>query len=84
MPQIPKEFPHRNLYICRKLTIMSMNKKQVAQTVIAAIAAILILFWIFSPGGMSTSGRILGIVGNALLIASMIISYFAEEKKKKN
>ena len=51
---------------------------------IAAIAAILILFWIFSPGGMSTSGRSLGIVGNALIMASMIISYFAEEKKKKN
>ena len=27
---------------------------------------------------------ILGIVGNALIMASMIISYFAEEKKKKN
>ena len=84
MPQIPKEFPLRILYICRNLTIMSMNKKQVAQTVIAAIAAILILFWIFSPGGMSASGRILGIVGNALIMASMVISYFAEEKKKKN
>ena len=82
MPQIPKEFPHGNLYICRKLTIMSMNKKQVAQTAIAAIAAILILFWIFSPGKMST--RIIGIIGNALIMASMIISYFAEEKKKKN
>lgn len=61
---------------------MSMNKKQVAQTVIAAIAAILILFWIFSPGKMST--RIIGIIGNALIIASMVISYFAEEKRKKN
>ena len=61
---------------------MSMNKKQVAQTVIAAIAAILILFWIFSPGGMST--RIIGIVGNALIFISMAISYVAEEKKKKN
>ena len=61
---------------------MSMNKKQVAQTVIAAIAAILILFWIFSPGKMST--RIIGIIANALIITSMVLSYFAEEKKKKN
>ena len=58
-----------------------MNKKQVAQTVIAAIAAILILFWIFSPGKMSV--RIIGIIGNALIITSMVISYFAEEKRKK-
>jgi len=42
----------------------------------------LILFLVISPGwGID---KILGIVGNALVLASMILSYIGEEKRKKD
>ena len=60
---------------------MKMNKKQKAQVVIAVLALALIVFWLFSPGWEAS--KILGIIANALIITSMLISYLAEEKKKK-
>ena len=59
-----------------------MNKKQIAQTVIGAIALGLIVFWLFSKGPVA--GKVIGIVANALILASMVISYVAEEKRKKD
>ena len=58
-----------------------MNKRQVAQTVVGAIALILIIFWLLTP--VSFAAKILGIVANALILTSMVLSYIAEEKKKK-
>ena len=59
-----------------------MNKKQIAQAIIGAIALGLIVFWLISPG--PAAGRIIGILANALILASMVISYIAEEKRKKD
>ena len=58
-----------------------MNKRQIFQLVLAGIALALIIFWLISPGW--GAGKILGIIANALLILSMLLSYRAEEKMKK-
>jgi hypothetical protein len=57
-----------------------MNKKQIAQTIVGALALGLVIFWLLSPGW--AAGKLLGILANALVIASMVISFVAEEKKK--
>ena len=59
-----------------------MNKKQIAQTIIGVLSLILIIIWIFTP--VKLSHKILGIIANALLFTSMLISYIAEEKNKKS
>ena len=61
---------------------MSMNKKQIAQIVVAAASAILIIVWLCIPGW--ESGKIIGIIAAVLFILSMTLSYLAEEKKKKS
>ena len=58
-----------------------MNKKQKMQVALIIIAAILIVIWFVLPGCIET--RILGVISNALLILSMVLSYRAEEKNKK-
>lgn len=58
-----------------------MNKKQKAQVVIAVLALALIVFWLFNPGWEAS--KILGIIANALIFTSMLLSYLAEEEKKK-
>ena len=58
-----------------------MNKKQKMQVALIIIAAILIVIWFVLPGSIET--RILGVISNALLILSMVLSYRAEEKNKK-
>ena len=58
-----------------------LNKKQIGQIVIASLALVLIIVWIVMPGSIST--KAMGILANALLLVSMTMSFFAEEKKKK-
>lgn len=58
-----------------------LNGRQIGQIIIASIALVLIIVWIFMPGSIST--KALGLLANALLILSMVLSFIAEEKKKK-
>ena len=58
-----------------------LNGRQIGQIVIASVALVLIIVWIFLPGSIST--KALGLLANALLILSMVLSFIAEEKKKK-
>lgn len=59
-----------------------MNKKQIGQTIVGGLAIALIIVWIFTP--VPLTHKLLGILANVLLATSMLISYFAEEKNKKN
>ena len=57
-----------------------MNKKQKWQLGLAGCFVVLLILWLFEPGwGVS---KILGIIANALLLLSMLLSYRAEEKMK--
>ena len=58
-----------------------LNGRQIGQIVIASVALVLIIVWIFLPGSIST--KAVGLLANALLILSMVLSFIAEEKKKK-
>ncbi len=58
-----------------------LNGRQIGQIVIASVALVLIIVWIFLPGSIST--KAIGLLANALLILSMVLSFIAEEKKKK-
>ena len=60
---------------------MEMNKRQKLQVALSIVAALLIVFWLFIPGW--EAGKIMAIIGNALLITGMVLSYIAEEKKKQ-
>lgn len=60
---------------------MRMNKRQKMQVALIVIAAILLVIWLVLPGNIYT--RILGVISNALLILSMVLSYRAEEKNKR-
>ena len=59
-----------------------MNKKQKWQLGLAGSFVILLVLWLFEPGWRVT--KILGIISNALLLLSMLLSYRAEEKMKKD
>ena len=58
-----------------------MNKKQKWQLGLAGYLVVLLILWLFEPGWRVT--KILGIISNALLLLSMLLSYRAEEKIKK-
>lgn len=58
-----------------------MNKKQKMQLGLAGCFVILLALWLFEPGWRVS--KILGIISNALLLLSMLLSYRAEEKLKK-
>lgn len=58
-----------------------MNKKQKMQLGLAGCFIVLLILWLFEPGWRVT--KILGIISNALLLLSMLLSYRAEEKMKK-
>lgn len=60
---------------------MEMNKRQKLQVGLAILFAVLFIFWLFIPAPVSS--RILGLLSNALLLLSMVLSYRAEEKAKK-
>ena len=66
----------------KSYTEMSMNKRQVAQTIIGIGALILIIFWLFSPSRITL--KLLGIISMALVFTSMLLSFLAEEKKKRD
>jgi hypothetical protein len=57
-----------------------MNKRQKWQVVLAVLFAALLILWLIEPGWHIA--KILGLVGNALLLLSMLISYQAEKKNK--
>jgi hypothetical protein len=58
-----------------------MNNKQKWQLGLAGCFVVLLILWLFEPGWRVT--KILGIISNALLLLSMLLSYRAEEKMKK-
>ena len=58
-----------------------MNKRQKMQLILAGLAAVLLIFWLVYP--VEIGLKITGILSNALLILSMLLSYRAEEKMKK-
>ena len=58
-----------------------MNTRQKFQVALIILSAILLVFWVVSPG--IVPARILGVITCVLLILSMFISYRAEEKNKK-
>ena len=58
-----------------------MNKKQKWQLGLAGCFVVLLILWLFEPGWRVT--KILGIISNALLLISMLLSYRTEEKNKK-
>jgi hypothetical protein len=76
-PVIIAIFASNALPICFK-----MNKKQIAQLSLAGMALVLIVFWLIEPEWKAE--KILGIISSALLILSMLLSYSAEEKLKKD
>jgi hypothetical protein len=57
-----------------------MNKKQKWQLGLAGCFVVLLILWLFEPGWRVS--KILGIIANALLLLSMLLSYRAEEKMK--
>ena len=59
-----------------------MNKKQKWQLGLAGYFVVLLILWLFEPGWRVT--KILGIISSALLLLSMLLSYRAEEKMKKD
>ena len=60
---------------------MKMNKRQKLQVALGILFAVLLVIWVFIP--VNIYARILGVISNALLIFSMVLSYRAEEKNKK-
>lgn len=60
---------------------MNMNKRQKMQVALAILFAALFLFWLFTATPIYQ--RVLGCLGNALGLLSMVLSYRAEEKNKK-
>ena len=58
-----------------------MNRKQKMQLALAGCFVVLLILWLFEPGWRAS--KILGIISNALLLISMLLSYRAEEKRKK-
>ena len=58
-----------------------MNRKQKMQLGLAGCFIVLLILWLFEPGWRVS--KILGIISNALLLISMLLSYRTEEKNKK-
>jgi hypothetical protein len=58
-----------------------MNKRQKMQVVLAVLFAILFIFWLFTP--VPLGQKIISLIGNALGILAMVLSYLGEEKNKK-
>lgn len=57
------------------------NKKQKMQVTLGIVFAVLFIIWLFLP--VSLYSKILGLTSNALGVLSMVLSYRAEEKNKK-
>ena len=61
--------------------LCKMNKRQKMQVVLAVLFAILFIFWLFTP--VPLGQKIISLIGNALGILAMVLSYLGEEKNKK-
>ncbi len=61
--------------------LYKMNKRQKMQVVLAVLFAILFIFWLFTP--VPLGQKIISLIGNALGILAMVLSYLGEEKNKK-
>ena len=61
---------------------MEMNKRQKLQVGLAILFMVLFVIWLFIP--VPIYSRILGLLSCGLGALSMILSYKAEEKSKKN
>lgn len=59
-----------------------MNKRQKFQVGLAVLFLILFVVWLIIQ--VPTYSRILGLLSNGLGFLSMVVSYKAEEKNKKN
>lgn len=60
-----------------------MNKRQKMQLVLAALFTVLFFVWLFLPTPGQVYLKLLGMLGSALGVTSMVLSYRAEEKNKK-
>ena len=58
-----------------------MNRRQKMHLGLAGLFVVLLILWFFEPGWRVS--KILGIISNALLLISMLLSFRAEEKNKK-
>jgi len=58
-----------------------MNKRQKLQVALGILFAVLLVIWVFLP--VNVYVRILGVISSACGILSMVLSYKAEEKNKK-
>ena len=58
-----------------------MNKRQKFQVALIVLYAVLLIIWLLLPCNIYS--RILGVISSALGILSMVLSYRAEEKNKK-
>ena len=58
-----------------------MNKRQIAQIAISVAGFVLIIAWLCMPGWEAR--KILGIIPAILIILSMVFSFIAEEKRKR-
>lgn len=59
-----------------------MNNRQKWQVGVGSLFVVLVVLWLFMPGW--GAGKIVSIVSALMIITSMAISYFAEEKNKKS
>ena len=59
-----------------------MNNRQKLQLFLAAIGVVLIIFWLTTVEG--GTGRVLGILSNALLIFAVLLAFREEKKRKKD
>jgi amino acid permease len=57
-----------------------LTGRQIGQIIIATLALALIVVQLLSK---SSSAKVIGVPANACLILAMILSFIAEEKKKK-
>lgn len=60
-----------------------MNKRQKMQLVLAALFTVLFFVWLILPLPGQVYLKLLGMLGSALGVTSMVLSYRAEEKNKK-
>lgn len=59
-----------------------MNNRQKWQVGVGSLFTVLLIIWLFMPEWGAV--KILGIISDLLGVASMVLSYIAEEKNKKS
>ena len=58
-----------------------LNGRQIGQIIVASLALALIVIWLATPSLQKS--WFMGVPSNALVIIAMLLSFIAEEKKKK-